>query len=61
MGGGERRVDSSGSGYGQVVGFCDNGNETSGPIKCRELLDQLSFSCKSLLHGVGWIHRQVGR
>jgi len=39
----ERGVDSSASGYGQVAGFCDHGNEISGPIKCEELLDQVSF------------------
>jgi hypothetical protein len=26
-------LDSSGSGWGQVVGFCGNGNEPSGSIK----------------------------
>jgi hypothetical protein len=30
---GWKGVDSSGSGYGQVVGFCKYGNETSGSRK----------------------------
>ena len=29
----------SGSGQGQVVGACECGNESSGSIKCGELLD----------------------
>jgi hypothetical protein len=28
------RLNSSGSGYGVVVGPCENGNEPSGSIKC---------------------------
>jgi hypothetical protein len=32
-------LDSSGSGYGQIVDFCVHGNEPSGSIKCREFLD----------------------
>jgi hypothetical protein len=35
-------LDSSGSGYRQVVGSCEYGNESSGSIKGREFLDQLS-------------------
>jgi hypothetical protein len=30
---------SSGSGYRQVAGTCECGNEPSGSIKCGELLD----------------------
>jgi len=32
-------LDRSGSGYGQVAGTCDCGNEPSGSIKCGEFLD----------------------
>jgi len=34
-------VDETGSGYGQVAGTCECGNEPSGSIKCREFLDLL--------------------
>ena len=34
-------LDRSGSGYGQVAGTCECGNEPSGSIKCGEFLDQL--------------------
>jgi hypothetical protein len=30
------RLDSSGSRQGQVAGFCEKGNKTSGSIKCGE-------------------------
>ena len=36
-----RGLDWSGGGQGQVAGTCEYGNELSGPIKCRECLDQL--------------------
>jgi hypothetical protein len=36
---GGRGLDSSGSGQGQLVGFCEHGNEPSGSIKCWECLD----------------------
>jgi len=32
-------LDSSGSGYRQVAGSCECGNEPSGSINCREFLD----------------------
>jgi hypothetical protein len=32
-------LDSFGSGYGQVAGSCEQGNEHSGSIKCGEFLD----------------------
>jgi len=32
-------LDRNGSGYGQVVGTYECGNEPSGSIKCGELLD----------------------
>ena len=32
---------STGSGWGQVVGTCECGNEPSGSIKCGEFLDWL--------------------
>jgi len=35
-------LDSSGSGQGLVVGSCEHGNEPSGSIKGRQILDQLS-------------------
>jgi len=35
-------LDSSGSGYGRVVGFCEHGNEPSGSIKGGEFLEWLS-------------------
>ena len=35
---GERGLDSSGSGYGQVAGFGENGNELAGSIKWTEFL-----------------------
>jgi hypothetical protein len=33
------RLDFAGSGYRQVAGTCECGNEPSGSIKCREFLD----------------------
>ena len=33
--------DRAGSGWGQVAGTCEYGNEPSGSIKCGEFLDQL--------------------
>jgi len=38
---GGRRLDSSGSGDGQVAGSCKHHNEPSGSTKCGELLDWL--------------------
>jgi len=35
-------LDSPGSGQGQVVSSYESGNETSGSIKSKEFLDQLS-------------------
>jgi hypothetical protein len=32
-------LDSGGSGQGQVVGFCELGNELLDFIKCKELVD----------------------
>jgi hypothetical protein len=32
-------LDRSGSGYQQVVGCCEHGNEPSGSTKCGEFLD----------------------
>ena len=32
-------LDRSGSGYGQVTGTCEYGNEPSASIKCGEFLD----------------------
>jgi len=32
-------LDRARSGYGQVAGTCECGNEPSGPIKCWEFLD----------------------
>jgi hypothetical protein len=37
--GGGHGMDSSGSGYGQVVASCECGNERLGSIKCGEFLD----------------------
>ena len=34
-------TDRAGSGYGQVAGTCECGNEPSGSIKCGEFLDSL--------------------
>ena len=31
---GKHGLDCSGSGYGQVAGSCESGNELSGSIKC---------------------------
>jgi hypothetical protein len=54
---GGRGLDSSGSGGAAVAGSFGHGNETSGFIKDRESLDKLSvplsFSRRTLLHGVG--------
>jgi hypothetical protein len=36
---GEHGLDRSGSGYGQVAGCCECGNEPSVSIKCRKFLD----------------------
>jgi hypothetical protein len=39
-----------------VAGCCENGNELSGSIKGRKfLLVTISFSKRTLLHGVGWM------
>jgi hypothetical protein len=35
---GEHRLDLSGSGYGQVAGYCVYGDEPSGSIKCVKFL-----------------------
>jgi hypothetical protein len=32
-------LDWAGSGYGQMAGACECGNEPSGSIKCGEFLD----------------------
>jgi hypothetical protein len=37
--GGSRELDSSGSGYGPIVGHCEHGNAPSGYVKGREILD----------------------
>jgi hypothetical protein len=34
-------MDSSGSGYGQVAGSCENSNNLPGPIKERDVIGQL--------------------
>jgi len=39
--GNRKCIYSSSSGQGQVVGFCEHGNESSGSIKGEEFLDQL--------------------
>ena len=44
-------LDWSGSQQGQVVGFCENGNESSSSTKCRKLPGWLSLSKKTLLCG----------
>jgi hypothetical protein len=31
--------DSSGSGWGHMVGICEHSNESLGSIKCRKFLD----------------------
>ena len=36
---GRYELDTAGSGYGQVAGICECGNEPSGSIKCGEFLD----------------------
>ena len=36
--GGGHGLGGSGSGYGQVTGTCEYGNESSGSIKCGEFL-----------------------
>jgi hypothetical protein len=38
---GENGVDSSGSGWGQVAGCCESGNEHSSSIKCGKFLGHL--------------------
>ena len=44
-------LDSSGSGQGNVAGYCEFGNKTSGSINCGEFLDYpFSFSGRILLH-----------
>jgi hypothetical protein len=37
-GGGEDRLNLSGSGYGEVAGSCECGDEPSGSIQCDEFL-----------------------
>jgi hypothetical protein len=32
-------MDSSGSGWSSVVGFCEHGDEPSGSIKCGKFLE----------------------
>ena len=41
---GDHGVDRSGSGWGQVAGSCQCGNERSGSIKCEDFVKQLK-SC----------------
>ena len=36
---GKRRSDYSGSGKGQLAGWCEYGNELPASIKCREILE----------------------
>jgi hypothetical protein len=38
---GRHGLHCSGSGYGQVVGACECGDEPSGSIKCGEFFDEL--------------------
>jgi len=40
-------LDGSGSGYGQVAGTCECGNEPSGSIKCGEFIDKLKIRLTS--------------
>jgi len=45
---------SSGSGYGQIMGFCEDDNETLGSTKHGEFLNRTvttSFPRVALLHG----------
>ena len=39
VGCGGMELDRAGSGWGQVAGTCECGNEPSGSIKCGECLD----------------------
>ena len=49
LGCGGNGLDRCGSGWGQVAGICDCGNEPSGSIKCWELCqDQCTTSKKSM-------------
>jgi hypothetical protein len=56
-------LDRSGSGLKLVVGCCGCGNEPFGATKCGEFLDQLpktvSYSGRTLLHGVSYSHLQL--
>ena len=48
-------LDLAGSGWGQVAGSCDCGNEPSGSINAGNFLTSrklVSFSRRTLLHGV---------
>jgi len=48
-------LDQAGSGYGQVAGTCDCGDDPFGSIKCREYLDYqkpVGFLRRTLLYGV---------
>jgi hypothetical protein len=42
-------MDSSGSGLGQMAGYCECGNKPSGPIKCEEFRGFV-WTC--------WLHRK---
>ena len=47
-------LDSSGTGQGQVAGFCEHGNRALGPIECGNFLiarGTVRFSQRPLLHG----------
>jgi hypothetical protein len=44
-------LDSSGSGYRLVMGFCEHGNEPSGSVKGGEVI----FLRRTLFHGVKWL------
>jgi hypothetical protein len=50
-------LESSGSGWETVVGFCEHGNEPFGSIKAREFLDCVThtFSRRTPLHGFCWL------
>jgi len=50
---GWRRLDESGSGFGQVVGYCESSNQHWGSAKCGVYLTRLEITklYKSLLRG----------
>jgi hypothetical protein len=57
----QRGLNLSGSEQGQVVRFCEHGNDPSGSTECANFLcrqDIVSLSVRTLQHGVSFLVSQ---